>query len=123
MTDAASVLIEGDVPNPMEAILNRPMIAAEGKNAFGIGAFCSHAGDSVNGFGTEFLRDDFRGFALDGEDLSGMGKVDVALQLGTGPDLPQFDSAMAFIGRDVLRGEKTPVVIRRYLDAEWVDCL
>jgi hypothetical protein len=60
---------------------------------------------------------------VDGKDLSGMWKVEVALQFGTGPDLPHLDAAMAFICCEVLRGEKTPVLIRRYLDEEWADCL
>lgn len=122
-TDAAAILIEGHVADPVEAILNRPMLAAEGENTLWIGTLGSHAGNSVDGFGAEFLRDDFCGVALDGEDLSGMRKVDVALQFGTGPDLPYFDAAMAFIRRDVLRGEKTPVLIRRYLGEAWADCL
>ena len=107
----------------MEAILNRPMRAAEGEDALRIGTFSGHAGNAVDGFRAEFLRDHFRGVALDGEDLSGMWKVDVALQFGTGPDLPHFDTAMAFIGGDVRRGEKTPVLIRRYLGEAWADCL
>jgi hypothetical protein len=107
----------------MEAILNRPMRAVESENALRVRTFCGHAGDAINGFRAEFLRDHFRGVALDGEDLSSMWKVDVALQFGTGPDLPDFDAAMAFICRDVLRGEKTPVLIERYLGEEWADCL
>ena len=107
----------------MEAILNRPMRAAESENALRIGTFYGHAGDAVDGFRAEFLRDHFRAVAVDGKDLSSVWKVDVALQFGTGPDLPHFDAAMAFIGGDVLRGEKTPVLIRRYLGEGWVDCL
>ena len=122
-TDAASVLIEGDVANPMEAILDRPMHTAESENALRAGTFGRHAGDSVDGFGAEFLRDHFGGVALNGKDLSGMWKVNVALQFATGPDLPHFDAAVAFICRDVLRGKKTPVLIRRYLGEAWADCL
>lgn len=121
--DAASVLVEGDVTDPMEAVFNRPMGAAECENALRVGALCGHAGNSVDGFGAEFLRDDFCGVALDGEHLSAMRKVAVALQFGTGPDLAHFDAAMAFICCDVLRGEKTPVLMRRYLGAKWADYL
>ena len=121
--DAAAILIEGDVANPMEAILNRPVLAAEGENALGMGTFGGHAGDSVDGFGAELLRDRFGGVALNGEDLSRMWKVDIAVQFGTGPDPPHFNAAMAFIGCDVLRGEKTPVLDRRYLGEAWADCL
>jgi hypothetical protein len=59
---------------------------------------------------------------LDRKDLSGVGELDVTGQLGTGPDAAEFDTAVAFIDRGVVRGEKTPVSNRRYLDAEWADC-
>lgn len=121
--DAASVLIKSNVADPMEAVFNRPMRAAKGENALRIGALRGHAGDAVDGLGAEFLRDHFCGVALNGEDLSGMRKVDIAVQFGTGPDLPHFNTAMAFICRDVLRGEKTPVLMRRYLGEEWADYL
>jgi len=107
----------------MEAIFNGPMLAAEVENALGYSTIGRNAGDAINGFGAEFLGNHFCGFALDGEDLSGMRKVDVTVQLCTDPDLPYFDPAMAFICGDVLRGEKTPVLIQRYLGEEWVDCL
>ena len=122
-TDAGSVLIESDVSDPVEAILNRPMLAAEGENALGAGPLGCSAGDAIDSFGAEFLRNHFCGFALDGEDLSGMRKVDVTVQLGAGPDAPYFDPAVAFIGRGVLRGEMTPVSNRRCLDEESADCL
>jgi hypothetical protein len=60
---------------------------------------------------------------LDGENLGGMREVDITGQLGAGPDVPNFQTAMAFIDRGVLRGEKTPISDRRYLDGAWVDCL
>jgi len=107
----------------MEAILNGPMLAVEGENAVRPGTFGGKAGDTVNNFGMEILRNHVCRLALNGEDLRGMRKVDVASQLGTGPDMPHFDPAMAFIGRGVLRGEKTPDLNRRCLDAEWADCL
>ena len=107
----------------MEAILNRPMRAAESENALGMATFWGQAGDAIDDFRAELLRDHFGGVALDGEDLSRMWKVDVAFQFRTGPDLPHFDAAMAFIGCGVLRGEKTPVLIGRYLGGEWADCL
>jgi hypothetical protein len=56
----------------VEAILNRPMLAAEGENTLRIGTFGSHAGNSVDGFGAELLRDRFCGVALNGENLGGM---------------------------------------------------
>lgn len=98
------------------------MVAAEGENAFWIRTVRWRAGDAIDGFGAEFLRNQFSGFALDRKDLSGVGELDVTGQLGTGPDAADFDTAVAFIDRGVVRGEKTPVSGRRYLDGEWADC-
>src|SRR5207253_10691273 len=98
------------------------MLAAEVENALGVGTSGCRAGDAINGFGAEFLRNHFCGFALDGEDLGGVRKVDVTRQLGAGPDAPDFYPAMGFICRGVLRGEKTPASNRRCLDEEWAGC-
>lgn len=107
----------------MEAILNGPMHAVEAENLLRIGMLGRQAGDSVDGFGAEFLQNQFGDVSLNGADLSDIGKVDEAVQCGTGPNLTHFDTAMAFIDRDVLRGKKTPVLIRRYRDEGWADCL
>ena len=64
-TNAGAVFIEGDIADPVESVFDRPMVAAEGENALGIGTFGCGAGNAVNRFGAEFLGDDFSGFALD----------------------------------------------------------
>jgi hypothetical protein len=62
-------------------------------------------------------------FTADSANLPGVGKIQVAVQFRTGPDLTDLDAAMALIGCRVLRGEKTPVSDRRCLHEVWADCL
>src|ERR1700746_1709061 len=99
------------------------MRSAESQNARRSRVFGSQAGNPVNDFGSRFLGDHVGGVALNREDLSGVGKIDEPVQLRAGPDSPLFEAAVAFIGRDVMRGEKTPVSTRRCLGEAGVGCL
>ena len=42
--DLAAIFIKGDIPNPVEAIFNRPVIAVEGEQAGRASVFRSQAG-------------------------------------------------------------------------------
>ena len=121
--DTASVFIEGDIADPVEAVFNRPMAATQTEQGLRTGMFGFKTGDAVNGFGAEFLRHDFRRFTLNGDDLGGVGKIQITVELCAGPDAADFDPAVAFIGCGVLRGEKTPSSGLRYLDGGWAGCL
>ena len=103
--DTQTVFIKGHIADPVEAVFNGPMVAAQGEEALGRGFFGWEAGDAVNDFGPEFLRDYLRGIALDGEDLRGTGKVRISGQFRAGPDGADFQAAMAFIEGGVQRGE------------------
>ena len=103
--DARAIFVEGNVADPVEAVFNRPMVAAQGEETFGIRVLGLQAADAINGFGARFLRDHFDGIAPDGEDLGGIRKVEVIGEFRAGPDGADFQAAMAFIGCDVLRGE------------------
>ena len=118
-----AVLIECHVADPVKAVFNAPVVAARIEKKRGIGAFGFETGDSVNGFGGEFVAGEVRRFTANRADLLGMRKIQVSLQIGAGPDVADLDASMSFINGGVLRGEKTPVSDRRCLDARWVDCL
>ena len=119
----AAVFVEGHIADPMEPVFNRPMVSAQGEQALGIGLLGFQAGEAINGFGAELLGDLIGGVPADREDLTHMGKGDVIVQIGAGPDMTDFQSAVILIGRGVLRGEKTPTSGQRYLDGAWADCL
>jgi len=60
-------------------------------------------GDLVMQRGTREVADD----TFDTEDLLAVREVEVPVQVGTGPDPPILDPAVALIRGFVLRGEKT----------------
>jgi hypothetical protein len=60
--------------------------------------------------------------ALQTEDLSRIGELQVPPQLRTGPDAAGLDPPMAFGGFTVLRGEKLPAGGLRCPAGGWVDC-
>ena len=107
----------------METVFNTPVFAAGIKQTFGVGVLGFETGNPIDGFRGELVSDQVRGFTANGADLLGMREIHVSVQIGAGPDVADLQPAMGFIDRGVLRGEKTPVLDRRYLDGGWVDFL
>ena len=103
--DAGAVLVEGHIPHPMEAILDRPMAAAQGQQACRGGAFGGEAAEALHGFPSVFLRNHRGDLAAEGEDLRGIREVQITAQFRAGPDGADFHAAMTFIESGVLRGE------------------
>lgn len=109
--DTRTVFIKGPIADPVETVFNCPIVAAQGEETLGMGFFGFEAGDAVNGFGPGFLRDHLRGIALDGENLCGIGKVQISGQFRAGPDGADFQAAMAFIGGGVRGGNRFQIQI------------
>jgi len=123
LADLRAVFIKGDVADPVEAVFNRPVAAAQTEQASRIGSLGREAGNPIDRFRAGFLADEFEGVALEAEDLGPMGKLEIASQFGAGPDLADFQPPMRFIGGGVLRGEMSSARGRQCLAAGWVDCL
>ena len=121
--DLAAIFIKGDIPNPVEAIFNRPMIPAQRDQAGRAGLLGSETGQAIDGFAAAFAGDDFGDVALDAENLGRIREGEIVGQFGAGPDLADFQPAVAFIGGGVLRGETLSGSGLRCLVARWVDCL
>ncbi len=107
----------------METVFNTPVFAAGIQQARGVGAYGFEAGDPIDGFRGELVADQVRGFTPNGTDLLGMREIQISVQIRAGPDVADLEPSVGFIDRGVLRGEKTPVSDRRYLDAGWVGFL
>lgn len=118
-----SVFIKGHIANPVKTIFNAPVVTAGVEQACRVGAFGFETGDSVDGFGGEFVAGEVRRFTANRADLLGVRKIQVSLQFGAGPDVADLEPSMGFINGGVLRGEKTPVSDRRCLDVRWADYL
>ncbi len=107
----------------METVFNAPVFAAGIQQARGCRAYGFEACDRIDGFGGGLVANQVRGFAANGADLLGVGEIHVSIEIGAGPDVADLQPTMGFIDRGVLRGEKTPISDRRYLDAGWADSL
>jgi hypothetical protein len=91
--DLAAILIQGDIPDPVTAIFNRPVMTVQGEQA---GLFRRQAGQAINGFATEFTGGDFGDVALDAEHLGNTGEGEIAPHFGAGPNVADFQPAVAW---------------------------
>lgn len=82
------------------------MRTAQIQQAGCVGLLGGEAGDAVDGFGAVLLAEELGGIALDTEDLTDVGKVQIAVKFGVGPDVTDFQPPVGFIDGGVLRGEK-----------------
>jgi hypothetical protein len=121
--DAGAIFIEGDVADPMQAILNRPLAATQTEQACGGGARGGQTAQAIHGFAPVFVGNEFGDLASEGENLRGVREVEVIAQGRAGPDGTDFHPAVPLIDGGVLRGEKLPASGRRCLGAGWVDYL
>ena len=92
----------------MEAIFNSPMASIQLQQTSRIRFFFRKAGNSINDFFCLFTRFKVGKFSMDTQNLSNVGKVKIIIQLGTGPDLADLQTAMSLIDTLVLRGENRP---------------
>jgi hypothetical protein len=106
-TDPAAVLVEGDIPDPVETILNGPVTSGQLHDARWRGFLGSKAGNPVDDFGAFFVGSEVCGVALDAKDLFGVGKMRIIGEFRAGPDVTYLQSTMTLIDGCVLRGEKS----------------
>lgn len=92
--DSAPIFIIVPIQDVVAAILYCPMAAVNGEETFWVCFVDRSTGDAVGDFtgalATLFLCE----VAFNGEGLPDMGKVEVVVELGGGPDLSDFDSSM-----------------------------
>ena len=95
--DAAAVLVIVPIEDVVATVFNGPMPPVDLQHLPGIGLFRGLAGDAV-----DYLMGVFAGllvdrFPFDDEGLADVGKVEVAVECGGGPNFPGFDPPM--VGR------------------------
>lgn len=116
--NAAAAFVKAHVAHIMQAVFNAPGVAVErdpAEREHRVGFFRTQAGDAIHRFRAAFARGQFAGVALDAENLSGVGEMDVPSEFGAGPEAPDFQTTVAFITGSVLRGGTLPTAGRRYL--------
>ena len=92
----------------MDSVFDRPVFAIEVEESLWAGLFWGEACDAVYSINSRLARDSIGDRSADLEGLPNVGKLDVVVQLGTRPDLADFEPAMLLIDRCSLRGEKPP---------------
>ena len=92
--DAAAVFIIVPIENVMATIFDTPVATVGGKDALRVGLLRGSAGDAVGDFTGGLAAFFINGLPLDGKCLSDVGKVQIAVEFGGGPDFADFDTAM-----------------------------
>ena len=85
LANAAAVFVKAHVAHIMQAVFNAPVATVQGQQAHRVGFLRRQTGDAIHGFGAELARAQLRGLALQAEDLSGVGEIQIALEFGAGP--------------------------------------
>ncbi len=95
--NAASVLVECDVADVVEAVLDRPVGAGEGQNALGSGLIGRQAGDEVDDFDALAATD--QAAALEPGDLRQSRPAEILDGLDRERDAAGFDAPVALFDR------------------------
>jgi len=104
--DLRAVFVEGDVTNEVDAVFDLPVTPDILQQVCGRGLLLGEAGHPVDHLMATWFCSQVEGDTLDAEDLFQVGEVEVAVQLGAGPDPAGFDPAMTLVEGFMLRGEK-----------------
>jgi len=90
----AAVFVIVPIDNVMATVFDTPVTTVGGKNALSVGLLRGSAGDAVGDFTRVFTAFFICGFPLDDKSLSDVGKVQIAVEFGCGPDFADFDPAV-----------------------------
>ena len=78
----------------MAAVFDAPVATVGEKDTFRIGLFRSSAGNAICDFTGVFTGFFICGFSLDDKGLSDVRKVQIAVEIGCGPNFTDFDTAV-----------------------------
>ena len=117
--DLGAVFVEGDVPHPVEAVLDRPVGADEGEEASRGRLGRRQAGHPVHGLAVRRARRELGDGAVQTEDLADVGEVKVGVEGRAGPEVADLQPAVALLRRRGLRGEKRPAGARQCRRGAW----
>ena len=119
--DARAVLIEGDIPYVVGAVLDPPLAAVEGEQFVGISLGRCQAGDGKDGLVASLAGLQFRDLALDAADLRDMGEVDVVVEGRAGEQTPLLQAAVTLIEGLGAQGGNAPASMPGGRHRGWAD--
>jgi hypothetical protein len=91
---SAAVFVIVPIDNVMATVFDAPVATVGGKNASSVGLLRDSAGDAVGNFTGVFTAFFICGLPLDDKSLSDVGKVQIAVEFGCGPNFADFDPAV-----------------------------
>jgi len=106
--DLGAIFIEGDVPHPVEAVLDRPVGADEREEPGRRGLGRGEAGHPVHGLAVRRARRALGDGAMQTEDLADVGKGEVGVEGRATPEVADLQPTVALLRRRGRRGEKRP---------------
>lgn len=104
--DLRAIFVEGDIANPVQAVLDLPMSADDRLEICDRGPFFIQARQAVVDFMSLEVPLQIGGNALDAKDLLDVWESEVVVQLAAGPEPANFDPAVAFVYRFMFWGGK-----------------
>lgn len=102
-----AVFVKSNVADPMEFVLNAPMVAIQSKEALGCSQVRKKTGDAVDCFVCFASAFDMVGVALDAEDLTYIREIQVLIEAVADPDFALFNASVVLVDRSHRRGKKT----------------
>jgi hypothetical protein len=91
---AAAVLVIVPIDDVMATVFDTPVATVGSEDALGVGLLGGSTGDAVGGFTGVLAVFFICGFPLDDKSLSDVREVEIAVELGCGPDFADFDPAV-----------------------------
>src|SRR5208283_1280593 len=93
-TDTTAVLIIVPIENVVATVLDRPVAAIDLENALRASVGGGSTGEAVGDFAGSLTGLFLGHVPLDDESLSHVGKVEIAVEFGGGPDFARFQASM-----------------------------
>jgi hypothetical protein len=90
----------------VQTILDAPMTAVQSQQLGRVGLLHRQVGKQIDALVAGSGGGDGEDFAFEAGDLLEVGKLQVGVESGTGPNAAGLDPAVAFIDAGVLRGEQ-----------------
>jgi hypothetical protein len=108
LSDLGAVLVEGDVADPVEAVLDTPVAAVEGEQALWRGLLGGEVGDAAHPLKALLTGLGEGDVTLDQAGLAKVGEVEIVVEGGGGADRALLNAPVSLIDGDVLRGGWRP---------------
>ncbi len=113
-SNLGAIFVEGDIPYPVQAILDPPVAPVESEKPAGRSLRRTQARYTEDHLVAHGGAVELRGDSFDPKDLLGVREVQVARELSTRPQSAHLHPTVPLVDRRLLRGEKPRAAAVRY---------